>query len=296
MPVQLDSMEYWKSLTDSIHLLAAKERTLPPLEGQENRAAAMEKAILIDHRPLFNFSYHAPWFDWSSRNTTNIFQAPAATKKEEEKEKKEKEARTATIVGLVVGIIAAGVTGYLWTSFWDARTVTNTTGEILRTLNSLQAEEGPIWEDLRVLVSAKHDVDERNYAKARAYLFSSATLLVGAGCAVIGGIKVVSTLIRIGYITMAIGGFAFLFSIGAHWKDNEKNQEMYTRITGYTYRTPSGDKTVEGLAEKVQRQFPQYDGSMKKNSDRPPPAYQAVFGYIQVDQPPPPYNPASEST
>ena|GEM_PF-5094177 len=262
-----------RSFTDGFYLMAADQLRLAPI--QEGAQKSLYDTVMVEHRPLF--SYTAPFIDLSTR-TINFAATPPPLRRENESEKEK--AKRATWIGAAVGVVGLALTGFFWSSFWNARKVCAITSEIASQVP--KDSQDPIWEDFQKLVDAKQESETRKYSKARSYLVGSVTLLAGASCLVLGGLKVVMTLIKIGFFVVAAGGAVLIFCVAAHWSDGAKDRHLYLTIVG--------NKQAPGLHQRIHNQLHAYDENMKGFAN-PPPVQAYVPAFVQPEAPPPPYNP-----
>jgi len=268
MAIEINSRAFWQNLVTTIQIDAAEHLHVPATETSRHLLQT------IPQNPLtFNYTYAPTVWDWSTHTTTvvnhNSQSRPEehADTEQTEEQRTQQQARTATLVGTIVGLGAAFATGILCNDFFSKKEIVDYSSQIKEALLASlpQMVNRPIFADLYALINARNQIDARNYENVRNQLISTVVALVGAISAVAGGVMVYSALITAGYIAMIGGALFFLLNLGLHWRDEANNKRVYQAIVGYT-RNPTlgeeGPQRVEGLAEKVSRQFLTYTDQM----------------------------------
>lgn len=249
--------------------------------------ARQKKSISDDYRPtvinLFNIIDNGNVGFFGSKQISifqnlNLFSPappppPKAGETDEERKKRESEAFWNKLIGTVVTLVAAFLTGFTYDEYSVQTKTLSKTTTIYTNSKLLQ---GPIQQNFQKLVSKQLKIDQLKTAKAAHNFYASLLGFSGGAAWALGGYCKMPQMSTVGKVACIIAGGWYLFNVAGHWRDNDKIYRQCLKIAGNA-------QTTMGWAQWVlSYDLPNYNPDMTPKWVLPDP--------LSADQPPPSYS------
>ncbi|HUD01645.1 MAG TPA: hypothetical protein VMR37_04920 [Rhabdochlamydiaceae bacterium] len=199
----------------------------------ESRPIVLHLFEIIDHGnvgwfgskkiTLFKNLINIKWPSGAPKNGEKL------SKADEEKRKKENEAFWNSLIGSVVAVAAAVLTGFTYDNYAIQRkTLRMTTG-----VSYGCVLEGPLHNNFLSLVEHQLNIDELNDSKATHYFCASIVVLIGGIGWGLGGFMSAPGLSTVGKMAVAAAGIWGGVNLGRHWNDNRKINAECVQINAW---------------------------------------------------------------
>lgn len=138
-------------------------------------------------------------------------------------------------LGLCVGVVGAGFSGYFYSNLSQSREKWAETDRLAKTLKTGEWDQS-ISYDLRrsfeKLVATKLKIDEMIASKGT-YYFASASAAFGGGVSLaLGAITAAAWAVTVGQVALVVGAVLAAWNFGLHYNDESTLARLYEKVLG----------------------------------------------------------------